>query len=102
MSTVRGTASVAAAETSGPAGVWRGNGLRPDDVRRGIRVNAASVDYQLRVLPDERVVELVVVGRDEDAIVAGERLRGEIDASRVEVMLAHAREHRDVRIRIFD
>src|SRR5207253_10614422 len=79
---------------------WRMSGL--DDVVGGLEVLAARIDDELRVLPDEVVVEPGVVGGDEHAVVRRDSLRVERHALQVELVLAKLREHRDVRIAVVD
>jgi hypothetical protein len=48
------------------------------------------------------VVEGIVVGREQHRVALAERLRRKRDALQVEMVLAQAREHRHVRVGVFD
>jgi hypothetical protein len=60
--------------------------LRLDDVPRGLGVAAARVDQQLRVLRDRFVVEGVVVGDEDYAVLPEEGLRVERQALQAELV----------------
>jgi hypothetical protein len=64
--------------SSEKAGLWRylcASYLAFNDVPERLPIAAARVDYQLRVRPNKRIIERVVVGGDDDAIHPGEQLR---------------------------
>src|SRR5258708_4395133 len=69
---------------------WRMSGL--DDVVRGLEVLAARIDDELGVLADHFVVEPGVIGREQHAVVGGERFGRQGDALQVELVLAQLRE----------
>ena len=54
------------------------------------------------MLADQLVVKAVVIGGQQDAVVCGQRFGSQRHAGQFEMMLAHFREHRYVRVAVAD
>src|SRR5688572_13938722 len=66
----------------------------------GIEIHAARIDDQTGVLLYQFVIEVIVVGCDDDHVLRGDGLGRERNARKLEAVLAHARKGGHVRIGI--